>query len=57
MPEQLSFLTNILPNLLTALLIFAVSYIVGVWLSRLLVRVLKHQNADPERHDSGSALQ
>ena len=51
MPEQLSSLADValsaIPNLLAALLIFAVSYYAGVWLSRLLVRVLKRQNAEP----------
>jgi small-conductance mechanosensitive channel len=51
MPEQLSSLADgvlaALPNVLTALFIFAISYYAGVWLSRLLVRVLKRQNAEP----------
>jgi small-conductance mechanosensitive channel len=51
MPEQLSSLADValsaIPNLLAALFIFAVSYYAGVWLSRLLVRVLKRQNAEP----------
>ena len=36
-----------LPNFLITVLIFAVSYYVGVWLSRLLSRVLQRQNAEP----------
>lgn len=43
MPENLSSFTNIL----TALLIFGVSYYAGVWLSRLLNRVLQRSNAEP----------
>ncbi|MEN9562678.1 MAG: hypothetical protein RIR73_922, partial [Chloroflexota bacterium] len=35
------------PNVLTALLIFAVSYYAGTWLSRVLNRVLQRQNAEP----------
>ncbi len=51
MPDQLSSLADstlaVLPNVLTALLIFAASYYVGIWLSRLLNRVLQRQNAEP----------
>jgi small-conductance mechanosensitive channel len=36
-----------LPNFFITVLIFAVSYYVGVWLSRLLSRVLQRQNAEP----------
>jgi len=43
MPENLPSLTNIL----TALLIFGASYYAGVWLSRLLNRVLQKGNAEP----------
>lgn len=35
------------PNFLIALLIFAVSYYAGLWLSRLVSRVLRRQNAEP----------
>ncbi|MCQ3936546.1 MAG: hypothetical protein DPW18_05795 [Chloroflexi bacterium] len=35
-----------LPNVLTALLIFALSYYAGVWLSRLLRRILQRNNAE-----------
>lgn len=35
-----------LPNLITALLIIVISSYVGVWLSRLLSRVLQRQNAE-----------
>jgi len=51
MPEQFSSFADgvlaALPNVLTALLIFAISYYAGVWLSRLLNRVLTRQNAEP----------
>lgn len=51
MPEPFSSLADgflaALPNVLIALLIFAVSYYAGVWLSRLLRRVLYKQNAEP----------
>lgn len=51
MPDQLSSLTDstlaALPNILTAMLIFAASYYAGIWLSRLLNRVLQRQNAEP----------
>ncbi len=51
MPDQFSSLADTalsaLPNVLTALLIFAVSYYVGRWLSRVLTRVLQKQNAEP----------
>ncbi|MBK7449798.1 MAG: mechanosensitive ion channel [Anaerolineales bacterium] len=51
MPDQLSSLTentlNILPNILTSLLIFAASYYAGSWLSRMLNRVLQKKNAEP----------
>lgn len=51
MPELFSSITEqvlaVLPNVLTAILIFAVSYYAGVWLSRLLRRVLFKQNAEP----------
>ncbi|MBL8063873.1 MAG: mechanosensitive ion channel family protein [Anaerolineales bacterium] len=51
MPEIFSSLTDgvlaILPNILTAILIFAISYYAGVWLSRLLRRLLFKQNAEP----------
>jgi small conductance mechanosensitive channel len=36
-----------LPNFLLAVLFFAVSYYAGIWLSRLLSRVLQRQNAEP----------
>ncbi|NWF63707.1 MAG: mechanosensitive ion channel family protein [Chloroflexi bacterium] len=47
MPQQLSALTKALPNVLTALLILAGSYYAGIWLSRILNRVLQKQNAEP----------
>ncbi|MBK6793253.1 MAG: mechanosensitive ion channel family protein [Anaerolineales bacterium] len=43
MPANLPSFTNIL----TALLIFGASYYAGVWLSRLLNRVLQRSNAEP----------
>lgn len=36
----------VFPNVLTAILIFAVSYYTGVWLSRLLRRMLQRQKAE-----------
>lgn len=51
MSEFLSSLADstlaVLPNVLTAILIFAISYYAGVWLSRVLRRVLQKQNAEP----------
>lgn len=51
MEEYLSFLAGnfiiSIPNLFTALLIVIISYYVGLWLSRLLSRVLRRQNAEP----------
>lgn len=43
MPANFPSLTNIL----TALLIFGASYYAGIWLSRLLGRVLQRSNAEP----------
>jgi small-conductance mechanosensitive channel len=51
MPEQLTTLAEnalaALPNVLTALLIFALGYYAGVWLSRLLKRILQRNHAEP----------
>ena len=51
MPEQFTSLADgaiaVLPNVLTALLIFAASYYAGILLSRLLAGVLKRNSAEP----------
>lgn len=51
MPENFSSLWDgilaALPNVLTSILIFALSYYAGVWLSRMLKRILQRNNAEP----------